>query len=119
MMIRLVGVGAALVAAMAGPAGLAHGATASPSQSGSASPAGRTCQNDFYATGVRIHTHPTVSSTVVGQGNPGDCVAKLAVAGGDTVRCSDGESRADWYDIKDSRTGVVGWVSGCYVAFFD
>ena len=52
---------------------------------------------DFRGAGIRIHRDPDISSTVLGEGNPGDGATILGVSG-------------EWVEITDDRTGITGWV---------
>jgi hypothetical protein len=56
----------------------------------------------IVADGLRIHNAPSTSATVVGLGYDGDTVALYGSVSG-------------WDNIRDSRTGVVGWVASQYV----
>ncbi|WP_158843587.1 hypothetical protein [Saccharothrix deserti] len=70
---------------------------------------------DFKEPGVRIRTRPRLDATVVGLGNPGDRAGVIQAVEGDAVTCPDGSRTTEWRELANSRTGVTGFVSICYV----
>ena len=70
---------------------------------------------DFLAHGARIRVAPDTGSPVRGTGNPGDTTTVHRQVAGESIRCSDGTTDSQWFDLTDRRTGVSGFVSGCLI----
>lgn len=70
--------------------------------------------DDFAGYGINIRSAPAIGATVVGHGNRGDGLTSSGgITNGGVVYCPN--PNAAWWHIRDLRTGVVGWVSDCYV----
>jgi hypothetical protein len=68
------------------------------------------------ATAVKIRTGPHRSNTALGVCETGDGVIVHDSTNGDLITCDSGIQSWIWNNITDLRTGVTGWVSGCYLA---
>ncbi|MEV0699127.1 hypothetical protein AB0I53_14580 [Saccharopolyspora sp. NPDC050389] len=70
---------------------------------------------DFREPGVLIRSAPNTGAAARGVGNPGDNVNIRQAAGGESVRCPDGSTNSEWFDVTNRRTRVSGFVSGCFL----
>jgi hypothetical protein len=89
-----------------GVAALAAGTT--PALAAPASPA---CN-----TAAKIRTGPHRTNTALGVCEAGDGVAFHSSTNGDPITCPSGIQSWIWDNVTDLRTGVTGWVSGCYIS---
>jgi hypothetical protein len=67
-------------------------------------------------TAAKIRTGPHRSNTALGVCEPGDAVDVHSATNGDLVTCPSGVQSWIWDNITDLRTGVTGWMSGCYLS---
>ncbi|MEU4490191.1 hypothetical protein AB0H94_35870 [Streptomyces purpurascens] len=73
-------------------------------------------QGDFTATGVRIHSSYSTTSSVKGHGNPGDGYTWMGgQSNAEAVPCPDGSVKDHWTYVHNNRTGVEGYVSDCFI----
>lgn len=95
-------------------AGYASAAPAAPP----AAPAPAACDiggphTDFKGTTIHMRNRP--GGDHVGWASQGDCAYWYQTDSGPTVRCPDGSRTAAWQLVQNKRTGVVGYVSACYL----
>ncbi|MFF7311592.1 hypothetical protein [Streptomyces sp. NPDC008137] len=73
-------------------------------------------QGDFTATGVRIHSSYSTTSSVKGHGNPGDGYTWMGgQSNAEAVPCPDGSVKDHWTYGHNNRTGIEGYVSDCFI----
>ncbi|MDN3262405.1 hypothetical protein QWJ26_21870 [Streptomyces sp. CSDS2] len=113
---------ALLASAFASPLASAASASASalPSAISSAPPAVavRACETggphtDFKGTNINMRSTP--GGNYVGTANQGDCAYWYQTDSGPRVQCPGGTSTTAWHLVQNKRTGVVGYVSACYL----
>jgi hypothetical protein len=68
---------------------------------------------DFKGTAIHMLNRP--GGDHVGWADQGDCAYWYQTDSGPTVQCPDGSRTAAWQLVQNKRTGVVGYVSACYV----
>ncbi|QQC93370.1 hypothetical protein [Streptomyces alfalfae] len=68
---------------------------------------------DFNGTSIHMRNRP--GGNHVGWANRGDCAYWYQTDSGPTVQCPDGSRTAAWQLVQNKRTGVVGYVSACYL----
>ncbi|EPH40229.1 hypothetical protein ABT390_16555 [Streptomyces aurantiacus] len=68
---------------------------------------------DFRGTSIHMRNSP--GGDHVGWANQGDCAYWYQTDSGPTVQCPDGSRTAAWQLVQNKRTGVVGYVSACYL----
>ncbi|MEU2441083.1 hypothetical protein ABZ595_33575 [Streptomyces rubradiris] len=119
-----------LVSAFASPLASASAASAIPSaavSSASATPSAsvappavavRACETggphtDFKGTNINMRSTP--GGNYVGTANQGDCAYWYQTDSGPRVQCPGGTSTVAWHLVQNKRTGVVGYVSACYL----
>jgi hypothetical protein len=68
---------------------------------------------DFKGTDINMRNRP--GGDHVGWANQGDCADLFQTDPGPEVQCPDGQSTVAWHSVRNKRTGVVGYVSGCYL----
>ncbi|CAL9321752.1 hypothetical protein [Streptomyces sp. SudanB182_2057] len=116
-----------LVSAFASPLASASAASATTVSSAtatssvSAAPAAlavRACETggphtDFKGTNINMRSTP--GGNYVGTANQGDCAYWYQTDSGPRVQCPGGTSTVAWHLVQNKRTGVVGYVSACYL----
>lgn len=70
---------------------------------------------DFTAPGVRLREAAGTGSAIVGHGNPGDGLTTHQKVIGEPVRCPDGTTNSDWFEITNARTSAKGFASACHL----
>ncbi|MGA4844938.1 hypothetical protein ACOBQB_01075 [Streptomyces sp. G5(2025)] len=68
---------------------------------------------DFKGTAIHMRNRP--GGDHVGWAAQGDCAYWYQTDSGPTVRCPDGSKTVAWQLVQNKRTGVVGYVSACYL----
>ncbi|MVO83595.1 hypothetical protein GPA10_02160 [Streptomyces sp. p1417] len=68
---------------------------------------------DFRGTAIHMRNRPGGSH--VGWANQGDCAYWYQADPGPRVQCPDGSNTVAWQLVQNKRTGVVGYVSACYL----
>lgn len=71
-----------------------------------------------FTAPARLRTGPSTSRTVTGMGYPGQEAISdrnIYTARGESVTCRDGYPVNFWYLVRNTSTGVVGWVSRCWI----
>lgn len=106
--------GAALLMA---PFTTGHAAATAPTAPATA-PAQAPCETgdahtDFKGTSIHMRNKPGGSH--VGWANQGDCAYWYQADPGPRVQCPDGSHTVAWQLVLNKRTGVVGYVSACFV----
>ncbi|GHH05960.1 hypothetical protein [Streptomyces rubradiris] len=113
---------ALLASAFASPSASASAASAAALSSASAAVppavAVRACETggphtDFKGTNINMRSTP--GGNYVGTANQGDCAYWYQTDSGPRVRCPGGSSTTAWQLVQNKRTGVVGYVSACYL----
>ncbi|MER7014010.1 hypothetical protein ABT324_21535 [Saccharopolyspora sp. NPDC000359] len=77
--------------------------------------ADQTRSKDFSEPGVLIRSAPSTAADARGSGAPGDRVSVRGSVPGEAIRCADGSSNSEWFEITNRRTSVSGFVSACYL----
>ncbi|ARX85912.1 MULTISPECIES: hypothetical protein [Streptomyces] len=68
---------------------------------------------DFKGTNIHMRNKPGGSH--VGWANQGDCAYWYQADSGPRVQCPDGSHTVAWQLVQNKRTGVVGYVSACFL----
>ncbi|MEU5082948.1 MULTISPECIES: hypothetical protein [Streptomyces] len=116
-----------LASAFASPSASATASAASSPPATSALPAAsaapsavavRACETggphtDFKGTNINMRSTP--GGNHVGTANQGDCAYWYQTDSGPRVQCPNGTSTTAWQLVQNKRTGVVGYVSACYL----
>jgi hypothetical protein len=84
-----------------------------------AAPAYVTHAGDFKENNVNIRSAPNVDrgSIVYGQGNAVDGATVYCYVDGENPKPS-GEGTDEWFNVRDNRTGVSGYVYGDYISWY-
>ncbi|MFC5659632.1 hypothetical protein [Streptomyces nogalater] len=110
-----------LAGAFASPLASASARAASTSAPASAAPSAaavRACETggphtDFKGTNINMRSTP--GGNYVGTANQGDCAYWYQTDSGPRVQCPNGTGTTAWHLVQNKRTGVVGYVSACYL----
>ncbi|MFF3129163.1 hypothetical protein ACFVRD_44710 [Streptomyces sp. NPDC057908] len=68
---------------------------------------------DFKGTDIRMRNKP--GGDEVGWANQGDCAYLIQSDPGPRIDCPDGSNTIAWHLVRNERTGVVGYVSACFL----
>ncbi|MBJ3808422.1 hypothetical protein [Streptomyces flavofungini] len=98
-----------------------HAAAAAPTAQATAPAAAQAraaCEHggphtDFKGTSIHMRNKPGGSH--VGWANQGDCAYWYQADPGPRVQCPDGSHTVAWQLVQNKRTGVVGYVSACFL----
>ncbi|QIB43993.1 hypothetical protein [Streptomyces aureoverticillatus] len=112
--LAVAGAAALLLAPLTVGAGAGY-ATAAPATQ---APAPAACEiggphTDFRGTTIHMRNKP--GGDHVGWADQGDCAYWYQTDSGPNVQCQDGSRTAAWQLVQNKRTGVVGYVSACYL----
>ncbi|WP_285751576.1 SH3 domain-containing protein [Lentzea sp. NBRC 105346] len=107
-MSKMIGTGLAAAALVSGTAVMGAGTA-------QAAPKPQCCGVVTY-DGVNIRTQPNLGGAIVGQAQGGDSFVMLdgGYIQGQMIECDWGSRTASWVRMRLDRTGVVGYISGCY-----
>ncbi|MFI0975730.1 hypothetical protein ACH4SP_01730 [Streptomyces sp. NPDC021093] len=99
------------------PFATGHAAAAAPTAPAAAQ-APAACEiggphTDFKGTSIHMRNKP--GGNHVGWANQGDCAYWYQTDSGPRVQCPGGGNTVAWQLVQNKRTGVVGYVSACFL----